>query len=233
MISKSTKVRKQLVERLRDAVIDGTFKPGDRLIERELCEVFGVSRPSIREALRQLEAESLIDIIPHSGPVVRALDLEEVIALWDLRLAIGGLAARRFAERGTPSDIDAFEACIEVHAAALAAADASAIKSSKSALFESFAAGAHNAPLARSFGQINAQLSFSWANSLRFPGRPQESVAELFTLLAAIKQRNADTAHAAYLLYSEHAKAAGIVGFKEFNRVYNFSAGKNAKETSQ
>ncbi len=213
---KSTTVRKQLVERLRDAIIDSTFKPGDRLVERELCEKFNVSRASIREALRELEAQSLIDIIPHSGPVVRVIDLEEVIALWDLRHAIGTLAARRFAEKGTQADVDRFETCIRVHAQALEAADPSAIKSSKSALFESFAAGAHNPPLSRAFSQINAQLSFSWARSLHFPGRPQESVAELLTLLGAIKQRNVEAAGAAYLLYSEHVKAAGILGFKAF-----------------
>lgn len=231
MATTSTKVRKQLVERLRDAIIDSTFKPGERLIERELCQTFAVSRPSIREALRQLEAESLINIVPHRGPVVRVLDLEEVMALWDLRLAIGVLAARRFAEKGSQSDIEYFEASIGAHAAALKAADPSAIKSSKSALFESFAAGAHNKPLSRAFSQINAQLSFSWASSLYVPGRPQESLTELLVLFSAIKQRNVEAAGAAYLLYSEHAKTVGILSFRASLEIKIVGSPKELKKT--
>jgi DNA-binding GntR family transcriptional regulator len=215
LISKPTPVRMQLVERLRASITDGTFKPGDRLIERELCETLQVSRPSIREALRQLEAEALVDIIPNRGPMVRLIETDELIELWDLRLAIGGLAARRFAEHGLPADIDEFEERIKVHAHALASQDQHAIKSTKSALFESFAAGAHNRPLSAAFSQINARVSFFWSSSLKIPGRPQESVAELFTLLGAIRQRNPDAAHAAFLLYSEHAKTVALHGLEK------------------
>lgn len=219
--------------RLRNSIIEGKFRPGDRLVERELVEIFGASRPSVREALRQLEAELLIEIIPHRGPVVRVLDLDEVVALWDLRLAIGGLAARRFAERGTPSEIEAFEASIKVHAAALAAQDHSAVKVTKNALFESFAAGAHSTSLSRAFRHVNAQLSFSWSSSLNVPGRPQESVSEWLTLLDAIKQHNADAANAAFLLYSEHVKTFGIRSFKAHSREIDLSVpAKNILEIS-
>ena len=224
---KPTKVRKKLLEQLRNSIIDGTFKPGDRLVERELGETFKVSRPSVREAVRQLEAEFLIEIIPHRGPVVRTLDLDEVVSLMDLRLVIGGLAARRFAEKGTVADIAAFEASIMVHARALEAQDHTAVKSTKSALFEAFAAGAHNPPLSRALRQINAQMSFSWSSSLQVPGRPQESVAELLTLLSAIRQRNADAANAAFLLYSEHVKSLGIQRFKALHRDSDMSPPAN------
>jgi DNA-binding GntR family transcriptional regulator len=66
-------LRREIEMRLRAAIIDGRFKPGDRLIEREMCELLGVSRASLREALRQLEAEELVTIVPHRGPVVSAL----------------------------------------------------------------------------------------------------------------------------------------------------------------
>ena len=214
--NKPAPVRARLIERLREAVVDGTYSPGERLLEKDLCTRFGASRPSVREALRQLGAEALIDIVPHRSPVVRVIDLDEVVALWDLRLAIGSLAARRFAEKGTREEVAKLEACVAGHGAALASGDAGAIKSTKSALFDSLAAGAHNKPLAQMFRQINAQLSFSWSASLRFSGRPQESVTELFAVLAAVKQHNPEMAQAAYLLYSEHAKAVGLLSFKLF-----------------
>jgi DNA-binding GntR family transcriptional regulator len=69
----SASLRRAIEMRLRTAIVEGRFKPGDRLIEREMCQLLGVSRASLREALRQLEAEELVTIVPHRGPVVSEL----------------------------------------------------------------------------------------------------------------------------------------------------------------
>lgn len=61
-------VRAIVAQKLREAIMSGTFKPGQRLVERELCEMTGVSRPSIREALRLLEADGMVSTVPHRGP---------------------------------------------------------------------------------------------------------------------------------------------------------------------
>jgi DNA-binding GntR family transcriptional regulator len=71
-------LRDQALERLREAIIAGHFAPGTRLIERELCEQMGVSRTSIREVLRGLEAEHLITIEPRRGPIVARLTRRQV-----------------------------------------------------------------------------------------------------------------------------------------------------------
>src|SRR3546814_5903815 len=70
-------LRHQIVKTLRQAILDSRFRPGDRLIERELCELTSVSRTSLREALRLLEAEGLVRIVPQKGVVVAAFDEEE------------------------------------------------------------------------------------------------------------------------------------------------------------
>ena len=61
-------VRSMVAQKLREAIMSGKLKPGQRLVERELCEMTGVSRPSIREALRLLEADGLVNTVPHRGP---------------------------------------------------------------------------------------------------------------------------------------------------------------------
>ena len=81
-------VQQQIVEKLRGAIIEGVFKPGDRLIEADLCEMLGVSRPSIREALRSLEAERLIDIIPNRGPQIPILTWEQATEIYQVRIGI-------------------------------------------------------------------------------------------------------------------------------------------------
>lgn len=61
--------RREVEDKLRRAIVEGQFEPGRRLIERELCALLQVSRTSVREALRQLEAEGLVKTLPYCGPV--------------------------------------------------------------------------------------------------------------------------------------------------------------------
>ena len=78
-------LRSLVADRLRLAIVTGRFRPGQQLRERELCELTGVSRPSLREALRQSEAEGLITTTTHRGTLVAALSVEEVGQLYALR----------------------------------------------------------------------------------------------------------------------------------------------------
>jgi DNA-binding GntR family transcriptional regulator len=70
VVRNTVTLRQQVLEVLRSAILNFQFKPGDRLIERELCEMTGVSRTSVREALRHLESEGLVQNLPNKGPMV-------------------------------------------------------------------------------------------------------------------------------------------------------------------
>jgi DNA-binding GntR family transcriptional regulator len=94
-------LRQQVIDGLRACISDLTFKPGDRLIERELCEMLGVSRTLVREALSQLVAEGLVQIIPHKGPIVSVMTGEEARGLYEVRGVLEALAGRQFTERAT------------------------------------------------------------------------------------------------------------------------------------
>ncbi|MEO2038889.1 MAG: GntR family transcriptional regulator, partial [Martelella sp.] len=78
-------VQQETVEKLRLAIFSGVFEPGSRLIESQLCVQLGISRPSLREALRSLAAERLIDIVPNRGPSIPTLTWEEVTAIYEVR----------------------------------------------------------------------------------------------------------------------------------------------------
>ncbi|MFM9970902.1 MAG: GntR family transcriptional regulator [Burkholderiales bacterium] len=229
-----TPVRAQLAQRLRSFITDGTYRPGDRMTERELCERLRVSRPSVREALRQLEAEGLIDILPNRGPVVREISAADVLELWEVRVALETLIARRFAVHGTEKQIDALEQAIHDFDAALRSQDVGVIKTTKTEFFEAFAAGANNSMLAAYFRQVNVRLSFLWSSSLMFPGRPAESIGEFISLLGAIRSRSADASQAAIVLHNEHARAIAMYGQRVFEesrkRAVESAARGGAKE---
>ncbi len=216
--SKDRLVRENLSRQLCALITDGTYKPGDHLTERELCERLKASRPSIRETLRQLEAEGLLDIYPNRGAVVRKLSTDTVLNLWEVRQALETVAAERFARLGRSEQIERFNAAIRQMDAALRARDRKKIKNAKSEMFEAFAAGAHNDLLAAYIRQINVRLSFLWSSSLMVEGRPAESIDEMRALLTAIKNRSPDAARAAVILYNEHAKAIAMYAMKVLDR---------------
>lgn len=89
-------LRNRVERALREGIASGDFKPGTRLIERELCERFGVSRPSVREALRKLESEKLVQVLPHGGLAVAVLSKDEAKDLYAIRTLLEGYIAREF-----------------------------------------------------------------------------------------------------------------------------------------
>ena len=84
--------------RMREAIIDGHFAPGERLVERPLCEQLGVSRTVVRETIRFLEAEGLVEILPNRGPVVATLSRDQAEQIYEIRRQLEGSAAAACAD---------------------------------------------------------------------------------------------------------------------------------------
>lgn len=113
---------------IREGIIEGTYVPGHRLRERELSEEIGVSRVPVREALRNLEFQGFVAILPRRGAIVREMSAQDVEELFDLRCALeplaAGAAARHYAA-GSPHA--GFDQAMERADAATASKDAQAI----------------------------------------------------------------------------------------------------------
>ncbi|NLP18175.1 MAG: GntR family transcriptional regulator, partial [Firmicutes bacterium] len=86
-------MRELVYEQLHNAIINGVFKPGDRLVERELANIVGVSKTPVREATRQLEQEGLVQIVPYKGIIVTELSFTQVKEVYDLRSLLDGFAS--------------------------------------------------------------------------------------------------------------------------------------------
>ena len=92
----------QIAVRIGHAIIDGKFKPGQKLREVDLAQSFGVSRASVREALRLVESEGLVTILPQRGAQVTTLTAAEVRDVFEIRAQLMGLACQRLAGAITP-----------------------------------------------------------------------------------------------------------------------------------
>lgn len=100
-----TPLRDQIREQLRKRIIDGRLAPGARLVERELAAELGVSRVPVREAVRMLESEGFVQVVPRRGVVVKQLSRTDVEELFDVRESLEVLATRRAAENSRPADL--------------------------------------------------------------------------------------------------------------------------------
>jgi DNA-binding GntR family transcriptional regulator len=93
------------VQLIRSAIVDGRLQPGERLREEELARELGISRTPVREALRTLQEEGLVESAPHRGATVRTYEIEDLDELYDMRALLEGHAARRAASRISATEI--------------------------------------------------------------------------------------------------------------------------------
>lgn len=100
-----TSLHGEILARLRDYVVEGNLKAGARIPERQLCEMFGVSRTPLREALKVLASEGLIELLPNRGARIRILDEQDIRELFDLMAGLESLAGRLACEAITDSEI--------------------------------------------------------------------------------------------------------------------------------
>jgi DNA-binding GntR family transcriptional regulator len=204
-------LRLQVEDAVRQAIVSGRYGPGERLIERELCEGLGVSRTSVREALRKLEAEKLVQIIPHKGPVVATVTVEEARQLYALRGVLEGFAAREFAVNGSSAALADFAAAAKALRAAAKARDINKVLDCKGRLYDVMLGHCRNDLVREVLQSLFSRVNLLRATSLMQPGRLRRSLEEIDRLAAALLARDADKAQA---LASLHVTNASRVALK-------------------
>jgi DNA-binding GntR family transcriptional regulator len=106
---------------LQSQIMSGSLAPGVRLRQEELCQAFGVSRTPIREALRQLQAEGLVNLVPNRGATVRGIRRDEVVELYQVRAELEGLAGALAAPRIAAEALNGLRATVVQAAEAVSA----------------------------------------------------------------------------------------------------------------
>src|SRR5690606_15361772 len=123
----------------------GHFTPGQRLVEAELCRLLGVSRGSVREALRRLEAEKLITIVPNRGPSVTRLDWDEAQQIYQVRAVLEGEAAALAASAATAKQRDTMHKALVAFDVAVEADDAAGRVTATARFYDEIHAASGNA----------------------------------------------------------------------------------------
>lgn len=208
-------VREQVEAQLRQAIVAGHFEPGERLIERELCTLLGVSRTSLREALRQLEGDGLVTNIPHKGIIVATMTRAEAEEIYQVRAVVEGLAGRLCAEQLTSVLEEALKAAMEQIEVAHQAEDLAALVVAKEQFYQVVLLSCGNRTAGVVLQSLHDRIAWLRALTLAQPGRAEASVAEMRRILEAILATDGQAACHACLDHVEQAAAVAAAVFQQ------------------
>lgn len=187
-------IREQAFERLRTAIITGHYQPGDRLIERELCDAMGVSRTSVREVLRRLEAERLISVEPRKGPVVASISPAQGRDIYEVRALLEGAAVRGFTSSATARQIKELRRLARAFERAAGKNKVADLVSIMSEFYDLVLENCGNDVVRDLLKSLHARISYLRGTSMSKSGRVGQSVAEINAIVDAIENRDEDGA---------------------------------------
>jgi len=182
--------RQAALDALREAITAGDMSPGQRLVEAELAETYGVTRASVRAALMDLGAEGLVERIPNRGARVRVVPVEEAVAITECRMVLEGLCAAKAAERASDREIAQLTEVADQLRTAAGDGELMRYSELNHRLHRLIREFSGQAPAAELLDRLQAQLvRHQFRLSLR-PGRPQRSAREHRAIVDAIAARD-------------------------------------------
>ncbi|WP_116597201.1 GntR family transcriptional regulator [Primorskyibacter marinus] len=192
-----------------DAIDVGVFRPGDRLVESDLAERFGVSRTPIREALQRLETQSLLARDGRSL-IVASLDHNQMAELYVVRTELEGLAARLAARHATEEEVQVLRDMVIEDRALLE--DPAALARTNRRFHKQIHLTSHNRYLVQQLDLVYRSMALMATTSLAAEGRGANALEEHLAIVDAIARRDEDAAYAAL---RDHISAAFVTRLKQ------------------
>lgn len=191
-------------QQMREAMRDGRFRQGDRVREEDVARSLGVSRTPVREALRQLQSDGLLDVASGRGLGVVALDRSQVLELYAMRELLEGAAARLAAQHATPAEVAYMEHLL---ASFRRTRDAEQHARINRALHIAICDAAHNRYMVQSLNQLSDALALLRGTTFSVGGRARTADLEHRAIVEAIAAGNSDLAETAARAHIRQAQA--------------------------
>lgn len=203
-------LRESVAGHLRDMIMQGVLKPGQRLREQVLCQELRISRSTLREALRTLEAERLVVIPAHRGPMVASLTLAEVKDLYAMRELLEGYIASSFATHATDEHRQWLQDSFDRLALLADSGERSDLLGAKQAFYQALLEGCPNLVAAEMLSSLLSRIGLLRATSLSQPDRSAQSINEIAAIVKAIDRRDGQAAQRAAARHIQRARQAAI-----------------------
>jgi DNA-binding GntR family transcriptional regulator len=198
-------LRDLVLDAIRAAIMNGTLQPRERLMEIQMAEELGVSRTPIREALRKLELEGFIVMVPRKGAYVSDLSFKDIADVFEIRAALEGLAAGLAAERITEEELERMERLLVEKQEAITQDDIGKLVDVDTKFHELMYQASRNVRLGSIISNLREQIQRFRLTSLSYPGRNKLSLEEHKNIVEAIQARDSQLARQ---LAQEHIENA-------------------------
>lgn len=208
-------LRELVLEAIREAIINGTLKPRERLMEIQLAEELGVSRTPVREALRKLELEGFIVMVPRKGAYVADLSFKDIADVFEIRAALEALAAGLAAERITDEELEEMERLLVEKAESIAANDIEKLIEVDTKFHDAIYRASRNERLYAIINNLREQIQRFRTTSLAYPGRMKQSLDEHRSIVEALQARDVQLARNLAQEHIENAENSMIEAIKK------------------
>lgn len=199
-------LRSRVQRELRNAILDGRYVAGQKLVERELCELTGASRSILREALVGLEMSGLVVSESYRGYRVTLLSSRKVCEIFELRSSLETQAAELFAERASESEMRELETLLTNLEQCVETSDQAGMRGLKERYYELLFSGCRNEEIRRALGNVIDRVHYLRGRLMSDPERRRVSLEEMRRLTAALVARDRIAARAACLAHLAAAR---------------------------
>ena len=215
IVENPTLVREHALDKLRNAISRGLYPPGMRLVERELCEALGVSRTSVREALRQLQAENLIEVGKRRNITVAIVSSKDAEDIYLMREMLETTAVRRFV---ASADENAIKKLVRIHKdlrKVLNKGDVRELAIMAGEFYETILNGSGSKVIADTARQLLTRVNYLRMRVMAEPHRLEDGMHEWDQLIEAIVDRNPEAAAKAMGNHLANARKAIVAKLKQ------------------
>jgi DNA-binding GntR family transcriptional regulator len=200
-------LRSRVFNQIQNDILNGLYQPGDNLIETKLSEEMGVSRTPIREAIRQLELEGLVQSIPNKGAIVKGITAKDIEDIYTIRMLIEGLAARWATEKITEEELKELRETAELEEFYTDKNDLDHLLRFDSRFHDIIFKASKSKPLMHTLSTFHHYIQRARSVSLNSPERARKALEEHKAILKAIMERDAEKAER---LTTEHVRNASL-----------------------
>jgi len=211
-------LREVVFDVLRGAITNGVLSPGERLMENHLAEQLRVSRTPVREAIRKLEQEGFVVMMPRRGTYVADLSIRDVNEVFEIRTALEVLAAGLAAERITEADLETLERLLVEIGEYIEQGDTAKIVDADCRFHDILYGATNNKTLAAIISNLREKFTAFRTMSYTYPGRAKRSLEEHQRLVEALAQRNPTLAQQLARKHMDNAEKTLLQQMREKRR---------------
>jgi len=210
-------LREVVCETLREAIRGGVLKPGERLMEIQLAEELGVSRTPVREAIRKLELEGYVIMMPRRGTYVANLSIRDVNEVFEIRTTLDSLASGLAAERITDEELERLERLLVLIGEYIEQNDMEKIVETDMEFHDILYQASRNSRLVGIIYNLREQLTRFRSTSMSYPGRLKETLEEHIRIVEAIAQGNVELAQKAAEDHMEKSEQTLLISMEKLD----------------